>query len=80
MIKQIEVTKKNGIKAEDCAVAAQAASGYKSDIYIIKGSKRVNAKSIMGLLSLNMKLGETVYLVCEGNDENEACKALSSLL
>lgn len=80
MIKQKIITKENGVKAEDCAVAAQAMSKYKSDVYIIKGSKRVNAKSIMGLLSLNMKLGETIYLICEGNDESAACNELYGLL
>ncbi|HHU42760.1 MAG: HPr family phosphocarrier protein [Bacillota bacterium] len=80
MLKEKSISKKNGIKAEDSAVIAQAASRFKSDIYIIKGNKKVNAKSLMGLLSLNMKFGESVYISAEGPDEKEACEKLIDLL
>jgi phosphotransferase system HPr (HPr) family protein len=80
MLKEKVVTKKNGIKAEDCAVIAQISSKHKSDIYIIKGNKKVNAKSLMGLLSLNMKFGESIYVAAEGGDEQEACEKVMSLL
>ncbi|MDD4316534.1 MAG: HPr family phosphocarrier protein [Clostridia bacterium] len=80
MLKEQTISKKNGIKAEDCAVIAQIAAKHKSDIYIIKGNKKVNAKSLMGLLSLNMKFGESIYVAAEGNDENEACAKVMSLL
>lgn len=80
MLKEKTITIKNGIKAEDSAVIAQAASRYKSDVYLIKGNKKVNAKSLMGLLSLNMKYGESVYISTEGPDEKEACHKLIDLL
>lgn len=80
MLKEKIISKKNGLKAEDCAVIAQTASKYKSDVYIIKGNKKVNAKSIMGLISLNMKYGESVYVSAEGSDENEVCQKVCGLL
>ncbi|HHT83698.1 MAG: HPr family phosphocarrier protein [Christensenellales bacterium] len=80
MLQEKTITKVNGIKAEDSAVIAQTASRYKSDVYIVKGNKKVNAKSLMGLLSLNMKYGESVYVVAEGSDENEVCKKVCDLL
>lgn len=80
MLKEKIISRKNGIKAEDSAVIAQVASKYKSDVYIIKGNKKVNAKSIMGLLSLNMKFGESVYVAAEGSDEAEVCKRICDLL
>lgn len=80
MLKEKSISRKNGIKAEDSAVIAQVASKYKSDVYIIKGNKKVNAKSLMGLLSLNMKFGESVYVAAEGNDEIEVCEKVLDLL
>ncbi len=80
MLEEKTITKKQGIQAEDCAVIAQVASKYESSIFIIKGNKKVNAKSIMGLLSLNMKHGENVYVSTEGNDEQEACQEVCALL
>lgn len=80
MLKEKIITKKNGIKAEDCAVIAQVASKYKSDVYIINGNKKVNAKSLMGLLSLNMKFEESVYVAAEGSDEIEVTQKVLDLL
>lgn len=80
MLKEKTIDKTNGIKAEDSAVIAQVASKYKSDVYIIKGNKRVNAKSLMGLLSLNMKYKENVFISAEGSDEMEVCKKIFDLL
>ena len=80
MLKEKIIDKVNGIKAEDSAVIAQVASKYKSDVYIIKGNKKVNAKSLMGLLSLNMKYKESVFISAEGCDEMEVTKKIFDLL
>lgn len=80
MIKSKKVTKPNGLKAEDCAVFAQAAGKFTSSIQIIKDSIRVNAKSIMGLISLNLKKGDIIYLSVQGEDEQSALDALYPLL
>lgn len=80
MIKEVKITKANGIKAEDCAVIAQTACNFKSNIYIIKASKKVTAKSVMSLISLSMKYNDTVYLAVSGEDENVATDAIKKLL
>lgn len=80
MLKETRITKQNGLKAEDCAVIAQAAGRFKSDAYIIKDNKKVNAKSVMGLISINMKKDELVYLSVSGEDEKAAAEQLFHLL
>jgi Phosphotransferase System HPr (HPr) Family len=80
MIKEKKISKPNGLKAEDCAVIAQAAGRYRADVFIIKGNKKVNAKSVMGLISLNMKKDETVYLAVSGEEEKIAEDHLIKLL
>lgn len=80
MIREKKILKENGLKPEDCAVIAQAAGKFKSGVFIIKASKKVNAKSIMGLLSLNMKKGDSIYLSVTGEDEKLALETLYALL
>lgn len=80
MLKEKKITKPNGLKPEDCAVIAQAASRYTADTYIIKANKKVNAKSVMGLISLNMKKDDIIYLLVSGEDEKAASERLYNLL
>lgn len=80
MLKEKTITKETGLKAEDCTVLAQAASRFKSDVFLIRGNKKVNAKSVMGLISLNIKPGDVVYLSISGQDEETAMTRLFSLL
>ncbi|MFA5449444.1 MAG: DNA-binding protein WhiA, partial [Clostridia bacterium] len=79
MLKEKIITAPRGIRAEDCAVIAQAASRYISDIFVIAAQKKVNAKSIMGLISLNMKKDDVVYLSVSGDDEKAAFEHINSL-
>ncbi len=72
--------KERTLKAEDCAVIAQKSGHFRSDIRLIKGSTGVNAKSIMGVISLQMKKGDTIYIEAQGIDENDAIKALTEIL
>lgn len=80
MLREIQITKKYGIKADDCAIIAQATGRFASDVFIIKGNKRVNAKSIMGIISLNIKCGDVVFVKTEGDDEEMAINKVESLL
>ncbi|MDR1600646.1 MAG: HPr family phosphocarrier protein [Oscillospiraceae bacterium] len=66
--------------ARSAALLAQLSSKYKSRILIEQGSKVVNAKSLMGVLSLSSKNADALYLVLDGEDENEACDALETLI
>ncbi len=75
--KQVEVRLKTGLQARPAALFVQEANMYASDIFLEKDGKKVNAKSIMGLMSLAISSGSTVTLIAEGHDENEALEVLT---
>ncbi|MDR3186593.1 MAG: HPr family phosphocarrier protein [Christensenellaceae bacterium] len=74
------ISKPDGLKTADCAIIAQVAGRFSCDIFLIKGNKKVNAKSIMGLISLNIKVGDLVFVSTSGNDESLANERILSLL
>lgn len=70
--KPITIKIPSGLEARPVALLVQVASQYESDIYVEYGDKKVNAKSIMGMMTLGLAAGETVVVSAEGNDEEEA--------
>ena len=58
----------------------QVASQFNSEIYVEIGKKRVNAKSIMGMMSMNFENGSELTIVADGADEEAAVNALSEYL
>ncbi len=81
MIKQeIEIINKLGLHARASSKLTQTASQYGSEIWIEKNGRRVNAKSIMGVMMLAAAKGSVVILKAEGKDENEAIAALQTLI
>ena len=62
------------------ALFVQVASRYDSQILIECENKKVNAKSIMGVLSLGIKKGESIYVLANGKDERAALQALEDLV
>lgn len=78
MLEKLVVTKEK-LKPEDYAVIAQHAGKYKSDVRIIKNNVNVNAKSIMGLISLVIGAGDEVYLSASGTDEENCAADLKAL-
>ncbi len=78
--KEIEIGLKQGLQATAAALLVQTASRYKSDVRVLYGDKKVNAKSIMGMMSLVLAKGEKVTVVTEGEDENEAAKGIEEYL
>lgn len=78
--KEIEIGLETGLEARPVALLVQVASQYESDIYIESGNKRVNAKSIMGMMSLGLDNGETVKVTTEGQDEDKAIDELEKFL
>jgi catabolite repression HPr-like protein len=58
----------------------QVASQFDSDIYIEVDNKRMNAKSIMGMMALGMDSGEEVTISADGDDEQEAMKQIEAYL
>jgi len=69
-----------GLYARPAALFVQTAGKFTSSIWISKGEKRVNAKSIMGLMSLAASQGVEVAIGAEGEDEHLAVKELIDLL
>ena len=70
--KSMEVQLDNGLEARPVAVFVQVASQYESTIYVEVDDKKVNAKSIMGMMSLGLDNGETLTVVADGSDESAA--------
>jgi phosphocarrier protein len=80
MIKRaITITNKLGLHARASAKLTQAASSFKSAVWISRNGRRVNAKSIMGVMMLAAGLGSTVEVEADGPDEAEAMAAVEAL-
>ena len=62
------------------AMLVQIASRFQSRIYMSEGSRRVNAKSIMGMMALGLNNGSELYVSAEGEDEEAAITAISDYL
>ena len=76
------VTIQNNMDMEDRPVAhlVQEASQYTSQVYIVMGSKKINAKSIIGMMSLKLQKGEDVTIVADGQDEDAAVSGVATFL
>lgn len=81
MIKQeIEIINKLGLHARASSKLTQTASQFSSDIWVEKNGRRVNAKSIMGVMMLAAAKGSTITLETSGADEQAAMAALQALI
>ena len=78
--KSIRIQLEGGLEARPVALLVQEASKYDSVIYIQSGDKRVNAKSIMGMMSLGLDNGEELVVSAEGTDEAEAVEGIDNFL
>ena len=78
--REVTVLLKTGLQARPAAQFVQEASRFTSDIFIIDGEKKVNVKSIMGLMSLAINSGKTVTLAADGQDEEEAVQVLEAFM
>ena len=76
----IEIVNKLGLHARASAKLTQLAGQFKSEIWITRNERRVNAKSIMGVMMLAANKGSTIRLEIDGADENEAMQALAALI
>ncbi|MCL2008717.1 MAG: HPr family phosphocarrier protein [Treponema sp.] len=75
----ITITNRAGIHARPAAVLVQAVKDFTSNIYFEKGRDKVNAKSIMGILTLAAAYGTELKIIAEGEDEEQAVDALVRL-
>ena len=78
--KSMEVQLDNGLEARPVAVFVQVASQYESTIYEEVDDKKLNAKSIMGMMSLGLDNGETLTVVADGSDESAAVAHIERFL
>ena len=78
--KNIEIINKLGLHARASAKFTQLASKFKCEVWISRNNRRVNAKSIMGVMMLAAGKGSTVLLEAEGSDEKECFDALNQLI
>ena len=78
--KPITINLSTGLEARPVAQLVQVASQFNSVIYVEIGKKRVNAKSIMGMMSLQLGNGEELTVVADGDDEADAIQGVEKLL
>lgn len=78
--KPITINLSTGLEARPVAQLVQVASQYESEIYVEVGEKRVNAKSIMGMMTLGLDMGEQIVLSARGDDEEEAMASIEDYL
>lgn len=78
--RNVTIKLENGLEARPVALLVQTASQFDSSIYIESDNKKVNAKSIMGMMTLVLQAGETVVVSAEGSDEEEAASAIENYL
>lgn len=76
----VTINNEVGLHARPATFFIQKANEFKSGIWVEKEERRVNAKSLLGVLSLGIVKGTNIALVADGSDEKEAVDALVSLI
>lgn len=76
----IQISNKLGLHARASAKLTKLAGGYKCDIHLSRNGRRVNAKSIMGVMMLAAGLGSEVVIETDGPEEQAAMDALRALI
>ena len=78
--REVVITNASGLHARPATFFIQKANCFKSSIWVEKEERRVNAKSLLGVLSLGIAKGMTVTLTADGQDEEMALSGLVSLI
>ncbi len=79
-VKEVVVQNQVGLHARPATFFIQKANEFKSNIWVEKDERRVNAKSLLGVLSLGITKGLAISIIAEGSDEEEAVSSLVSLV
>lgn len=79
-VKEVLVQNKAGLHARPATFFIQKANEYKSTIWVEKEERRVNAKSLLGVLSLGIIGGTTIKIIADGSDETDAVEGLVALV
>ena len=77
---EIEISNKLGLHARASAKLTQLAGGFASEVWIEKGTRRINAKSIMGVMMLAAGKGSKIVVETQGDDEQAALEAILKLI
>ncbi len=80
MVKKSVTMNCEGLEARPIAMLVQKASQFSSSVYLEIGNKKINAKSIMGMMSLNVCGGDEVTVITEGADEEAAANEIEAYL
>lgn len=78
--KNFKIMHEDGLTARPAALFVQVSSMFNSRIWVEVDSKKVNAKSIMGIISLGIGQDDEITITAEGNDQAEAMDALTKLI
>lgn len=78
--KEVKITNAIGLHARPATFFIQKANSYSSSIWVEKDDRKVNAKSLLGVLSLGIAKGMTIVLVADGHDEELAIEGLTDLI
>lgn len=76
----VRIVNPTGLHARPASVFVKAANGFTSDIAVISGDKRINAKSIVKVMSTALKQGTDIVIEANGEDETEAVQSLVELI
>ncbi len=80
IVKDISIKNQVGLHARPATFFIQKANEFKSSIWVEKDERKVNAKSLLGVLSLGIEGGTTIKIIVDGSDEKEAVEALTELV
>ena len=78
--RDVTITNTIGLHARPATFFIQKANSYKSSIWVEKEDRKVNAKSLLGVLSLGIAQGMTIKLIADGTDESDALEGLEQLV
>ena len=79
-MKAVRIQLSSGLEARPVAMLVQVASQHDSTVYLESEGRRVNAKSIMGMMSLGLDTGEMVTVIADGPDEETAVDDIEKYL
>ena len=79
-VKEVSVQNQVGLHARPATFFIQKANEYKSSIWVEKEERRVNAKSLLGILSLGIVEGSAIRIIADGADEEQAVSSLVKLV
>lgn len=78
--RELTITNTIGLHARPATFFIQKANAYKCSVWVEKEDRKVNAKSLLGVLSLGIAQGMTIKLIADGSDESEALDGLEALV